>query len=673
MIFDELFESNNSNQRTALALAQEIYANMVDLVHISAAGATTGAGNSANAQSLRAETQELMQQLDQLGYNFDAKVPGYIRPLTVDNEPQAKLTEMQCVECGGPAFSDLIVAEKKDACYNKVRSRYKVWPSAYASGALVQCRKKGAANWGNKSKNESVEEARAATAAFRAGNKKRTELNAMSDKERRDYDREQQEKQRRRDDARLEREREKNAAKKGVAEDKDMCSVCGQTPCNCTHILEGLADDFMKMAKDMGMNPRRAGTPAQERERTQQIMAQRAKERAEQEKQIAQADAARLPELQAEYDDMMKKYQSLGGNNWQYADREQNLSDREREARAMEPELQRRRAQLARAKAHAGADKTQTGNREGAEEHQNNEIAESLRRLREADPTYTGIDPVVRQRMGMPPASQDEIRNFLDKNPPVVRSGTGEPIQTGTGGTVQSGGAVDVARAADAASPDRAQAMAKPPGTVTTTATAPAPSSTPQISAATTAPVKAPSVTPTPIPPAKPPAPSFSKAVSSLASANKIADPNKINVGQTIKLPSGQDYTVAKGDTLSGIAAGKFKGATTPTTTPSASTPAPKPTTTPTPSVKSNTTTPIKPSDIPGIGSGDVAPKKSPYTGRNPELQAGNKLPISVTNTLSVPDTTPPVMFNRMAPGSLSPVTKESSDIARIKNLAGLK
>jgi pterin-4a-carbinolamine dehydratase len=42
--------------------------------------------------------------------------------------------------------------EKQDACYNKVKSRYKVWPSAYASGALVQCRKKGAANWGNKKK-----------------------------------------------------------------------------------------------------------------------------------------------------------------------------------------------------------------------------------------------------------------------------------------------------------------------------------------------------------------------------------------------------------------------------------------------------------------------------------------------------------------------------------------
>jgi len=33
-----------------------------------------------------------------------------------------------------------------------VKSRYKVWPSAYASGALVKCRKVGAKNWGNKSK-----------------------------------------------------------------------------------------------------------------------------------------------------------------------------------------------------------------------------------------------------------------------------------------------------------------------------------------------------------------------------------------------------------------------------------------------------------------------------------------------------------------------------------------
>ena len=43
---------------------------------------------------------------------------------------------------------------EKDACYHKVKSRYKVWPSAYASGALVKCRKKGAANWGNSTKKE---------------------------------------------------------------------------------------------------------------------------------------------------------------------------------------------------------------------------------------------------------------------------------------------------------------------------------------------------------------------------------------------------------------------------------------------------------------------------------------------------------------------------------------
>lgn len=55
---------------------------------------------------------------------------------------EAVMTEEQFDEAAG----------EKDACYHKVKSRYKVWPSAYASGALVQCRKVGAANWGNKSK-----------------------------------------------------------------------------------------------------------------------------------------------------------------------------------------------------------------------------------------------------------------------------------------------------------------------------------------------------------------------------------------------------------------------------------------------------------------------------------------------------------------------------------------
>jgi hypothetical protein len=51
------------------------------------------------------------------------------------------LTEEQFDEAAG----------EKDACYKKVKASYKVWPSAYASGALVKCRKVGAANWGNKS------------------------------------------------------------------------------------------------------------------------------------------------------------------------------------------------------------------------------------------------------------------------------------------------------------------------------------------------------------------------------------------------------------------------------------------------------------------------------------------------------------------------------------------
>lgn len=59
--------------------------------------------------------------------------------------------EEKCPHCGGTLLPEELLSEKKDSCYYKVKSRYKVWPSAYASGALVQCRKKGAKNWGSKS------------------------------------------------------------------------------------------------------------------------------------------------------------------------------------------------------------------------------------------------------------------------------------------------------------------------------------------------------------------------------------------------------------------------------------------------------------------------------------------------------------------------------------------
>lgn len=67
---------------------------------------------------------------------------------------QKFVENFECPRCHGPMFGENQLTEeaKKDACYHKVKSRYKVWPSAYASGALVKCRKVGAKNWGSKNK-----------------------------------------------------------------------------------------------------------------------------------------------------------------------------------------------------------------------------------------------------------------------------------------------------------------------------------------------------------------------------------------------------------------------------------------------------------------------------------------------------------------------------------------
>lgn len=73
------------------------------------------------------------------GGNDDLSIEG---KLLVKTQVEESLTEEQFDEKAG----------EKDACYRKVKSRYKVWPSAYASGALVKCRKVGAANWGNSKK-----------------------------------------------------------------------------------------------------------------------------------------------------------------------------------------------------------------------------------------------------------------------------------------------------------------------------------------------------------------------------------------------------------------------------------------------------------------------------------------------------------------------------------------
>ena len=71
-----------------------------------------------------------------------------------ENVMSSKLEELVGKPITEAQFDE--AAGKKDACYHKVKARYDVWPSAYASGALVKCRKVGAANWGNKSKKEGL-------------------------------------------------------------------------------------------------------------------------------------------------------------------------------------------------------------------------------------------------------------------------------------------------------------------------------------------------------------------------------------------------------------------------------------------------------------------------------------------------------------------------------------
>ena len=63
---------------------------------------------------------------------------------------------------------------------------------------------------------------------------------------------------------------------------------------------------------------------------------------------------------------------------------------------------------------------------------------------------YRGIDPVQRQRLGMAPATQQEIDAYMKANPPVVGGLTGRD-----GNPVASGGALDMERAARAAAPRR--------------------------------------------------------------------------------------------------------------------------------------------------------------------------------------------------------------------------
>ena len=85
------------------------------------------------------------------------EIPDYDQIPSNDKKKNEKISEKNVkntVKINPEMNEEVVLEGEKDACYHKVKSRYSVWPSAYASGALVKCRRVGAKNWGNKSKKE---------------------------------------------------------------------------------------------------------------------------------------------------------------------------------------------------------------------------------------------------------------------------------------------------------------------------------------------------------------------------------------------------------------------------------------------------------------------------------------------------------------------------------------
>jgi hypothetical protein len=112
---------------------------------------TPKCGSSKMKRSLSKDEEEAARRRKNIQDPNQPQKTGGARPTNVRTE-EMDLQEVK----DKPGKS----SGKKDACYHKVKSRYDVWPSAYASGALVKCRKVGAANWGTKSEAKMHEEER---------------------------------------------------------------------------------------------------------------------------------------------------------------------------------------------------------------------------------------------------------------------------------------------------------------------------------------------------------------------------------------------------------------------------------------------------------------------------------------------------------------------------------
>jgi len=122
----------------------------------------------------------------------------------------------------------------KDACYHKVKSRYKVWPSAYASGALVKCRKVGASNWGNSTNEEKDHEVSMAQSQLKKSERNIAKLKKALGKKEKNIPAWVQ--------AKITDTEHNTDAAAGYM-DEQSCPICNCDPCQC---LEGTLKEGSK-------------------------------------------------------------------------------------------------------------------------------------------------------------------------------------------------------------------------------------------------------------------------------------------------------------------------------------------------------------------------------------------------------------------------------------------
>ena len=127
---------------------------------------------------------------------------------------------------------------------------------------------------------------------------------------------------------------------------------------------------------------------------------------ANQQKELAEL-IARLPELKQQYADMRAEYDSLGGSNWQYADREQNLTDKERRARSMEPSLQGLWRQI------QAAEKAQK--QQGLAEGSSSNLKQLIQQYEDQVENVYGMVPGPRQRRAI--ADRDALEAQIEALP----------------------------------------------------------------------------------------------------------------------------------------------------------------------------------------------------------------------------------------------------------------